>query len=150
MFKRQFTPSVNLRVVPCVQLKLSEGWFCTLTEILLIFITLMNSNRLSAMRTRYTLSVNRKTEIVDPVPFLTSSGRKLANNQLKLKSQMLNMLRLQIPKFYQSFSSFINHFETNREKKISPDGRHSVCYYVNTISKKLQVFLNLVVLKHKH
>lgn len=141
MFKRQFTPSVNLRVVPCVQLKLSEGWFCTLTEILLFFITLMNSNRLSAMRTRYTLSVNRKTEIVDPVPFLTSSGRKLANNQLKLKSQML---------FYQSFSSFINHFETNREKKISPDGRHSVCYYVNTISKKRQIFLNLVVLKHKH
>lgn len=102
------------------------------------------------MRTRYTLSVNRKTEIVDPVPFLTTSGRKLANNQLKLKSQMLNMLRLKIPKFYQSFSSFINHFETNREKKISPDGRHSVCYYVNTISKKRQVFLNLVVLKHKH
>lgn len=33
-----------------------------------------------------------KTEIVDLVPYLTSSGRKLANNQLKLKSQMLNML----------------------------------------------------------
>lgn len=60
---------------------------------------------------------------------------------------MLNMLRLQIPKFYLSFSSFINHFfETNREIKISSDGKHSVCYYVNTISKKRKVFLDLVAL----